>query len=282
MRGKVGWGLEKEKPISFFHLRLESKTYRTSMKLKHLLLFIGVIFFAACQSNGQNRLEVRIPSPQMEAEYIWQTLQDIEFFDSHNYQVSLPPGDLIDELKLKSKSGTLAEEDYGRLEKYITDQIYQEADYQAGFAKIQEELDLINRMINELDPSGLNWKFKEYETYTVNLTLYGPGGSYDPDEGSILLYTTPGGKFKGYDYPANTIIHEVVHIGIEASIVAQYQVPHAMKERIVDTYVSLKFGADLPDYRIQDMGDTRTDPYLQTVADLDDLESIVARLMEKE
>ncbi|MCB9306898.1 MAG: hypothetical protein H6565_09895 [Lewinellaceae bacterium] len=224
---------------------------------------------------------MNIPSATTESEYIWNTIRDIKFFEEHNYQVSLPKGDIIEELKHKSVSENLNNEDYERLEKFVKDSVYNKADYQQGYDKIAGELSLINKMIEQIKTSDFNWDFKEFKTYSINLTLYGPGGSYNSDEGSILICTTSTGQFKNYDNPSYTIIHEVIHIGIEEAIIAKYHVPHALKERIVDTFVSLNFSQYLPGYRIQDMGDNRTDQYLKTISDLKNLGKIVDQILNK-
>ncbi|MEM9024167.1 MAG: hypothetical protein AAGB22_10520, partial [Bacteroidota bacterium] len=148
--------------------------------------------------------------------------------------------------------------------------------------KIRQQLALLDTMIHQLNPTSYPWTFTTFDTYRVTLTLYGPGGSYDPEEGSILIYTTPTGQVKNYDDPANTIIHEVVHIGLEQAIMVTLQVPHPLKERIVDTFVSLHFGRYLPEYRIQNLGDTRSDPYLKSPADFSRLDQIVARLLKQQ
>lgn len=146
--------------------------------------------------------------------------------------------------------------------------VYKKNDYNSGLRKVQSQLDLIDSMIYELDEMQLNWDFKRFGTYKITLTLYGPGGSYNPDDGSILMYTTTEGGFKNYGNPANTIIHEIVHIGIEEALVNQYELSHPMKERIVDNIVHLCFGGRLPEYKIQDMGDARIDKYLDEKTDI--------------
>lgn len=224
---------------------------------------------------------INIPSAKTETEYIWRTIQDIKFFEEHNYQANLPKGYLVEDLKQKSKSENLNNDDYERLEQFIIDSIYNELDYQKGYEKIRNEIELIDKMINQIDKSKFNWDFKEFKIYPINLTLYGPGGSYNPDEGSILIYTTSEGQFKNYENPANTIIHEVVHIGIEKAIISKYDVPHEFKERIVDTFVFLKFGQYLPDYRIQDMGEKRIDQYLKEIHELRDLDKIVEQILKE-
>ena len=173
------------------------------------------------------------------------------------------------------------DDDYKRLETFITDSVYDKADYLEGYTKIKNESSVINKMIIEIDQLKLNWTFKTFKTYQINITLYGPGGSYNPDKGSILIFTTPDGQFKNYNNPANTIIHEMTHIGIENSIINRFQVPHGLKERIVDTFVFLNFKEELPDYMIQDMGDYRIDEYIKTKDDLKSLSMHTEDLIKK-
>ena len=243
---------------------------------------IVVIFclYTSC-ATSQNRISINIPSAQQETDYIWRTIIDTKFFEEHNYQVSLPNGPLIEELKTKSKTNSLSDNDYERLKKFVSDHVYDLEDYQKGYEKIKHQQDLINKMINELQVDDYSWTFKEYENYDVNLTLYGPGGSYNPDEGSLLMYTSAEGQFKNYDNPANTIIHEIIHIGIEESIIAKYNVSHPLKERIVDTIVSLHFKKYLPDYRIQDMGEYSIDPHLKNKEDMINLERTVGDIVKE-
>lgn len=230
---------------------------------------------------SKSRLLINIPTTEEESEYIWNTIQDIKFFEENNYQISLPKGLIIENLKTKSKLGKLTEKDYQQLETFVKDSVYKKSDYEQGYRKIENELQLINRMIHKISELDFTWNFKEFDTYNVNLTLYGPGGSYNPNEGSVLVYTTPNGGFKQYDNPANTIIHEIIHIGIEESIITKYKVPHTLKERIVDTFVFLNFKSYLSSYIIQDMGDKRIDQYLKTKRDFKNLDRFITLIMNK-
>lgn len=245
------------------------------------LLVITIVAFTSCNAKNKNRVIVNIPTAKAEANYIWNTLRDINFFEKHNYQVSLPKGSLIEQLKQKSKSGTLNNEDYKQLEQFVIDSVYNETDYKAGNNKIKNQLPLINKMLNQLNTLSYNWSFKEFDKYTVNLTLYGPGGSFNPSEGSLLLFTTPNGKFKNYQNPANTIIHEIIHIGIEEPIIQKYNVPHTLKEHIVDTFVFLHFKKYLPNYKVQNMGENRTDKYLKTTEDFKRLDEFIQMALKK-
>lgn len=244
-----------------------------------VILLLIMVYSPYCY--GLDRIQVIIPSAKAEAEYVWRTLEDILFFEAQGYELSLPKGLLIEELKQKSRSDELTDNDYERLKQFMLDSVYDRENYQEGYQKIKDQLGLINQMVNQLNTLRFDWSFKTFDTYTVNLTLYGPGGSFNPEEGSLLLFTTPEGIFKNYKNPANTIIHEIVHIGIDESIISKYQVPHALKERIVDTFVFLNFKSFLIEYRIQDMGEYRIDPHLKQVEDFKELDKIVSRLLKK-
>ncbi|WP_422859987.1 hypothetical protein ACOKFD_03500 [Flagellimonas sp. S174] len=247
------------------------------MSSKTILLFL--LLLISKFGISQSKISVLIPSVDEETDYIWRNLQDIPFFDENGYKISLPKGKLIDELVNKSRKGVLNDKDYPLLKSFISDSVYKKTDYISGYKKVKAVENLVHRMLVDINASHFNGNFKKFDEYKIVLTLYGPGGSYDPDTGSILLFTTTEGKFKNYDNPANTIIHEIIHIGIEESLVQQCNIPHALKERIVDQFVSLYFGAVLKDYKIQDMGDYRIDSYLKTKVDVLQLEKWVKSIL---
>ncbi len=229
----------------------------------------------------KDRIEIKIPTVEEETEYVWRTIIDTKFFEEHNYQVSLPQGGLIDALTEKAKSNQLNDSDYESLRAFMKAGVYDKSDYQKGYNKIAANELLINKMINQLGKIKKDWPFKEFKKYQIKLTLYGPGGSYDPEAGSILIYTTKEGGFKQYDDPSNTIIHEIVHIGTESSIMNHFRVSHPLKERIIDNIVMILFQKYLPDYRIQAFGDARIDAYLKKKKDIRKLDVIVGEFLQK-
>ncbi|MEO0340602.1 MAG: DUF6265 family protein, partial [Bacteroidota bacterium] len=192
------------------------------------------------------RFKVNIPDAELEAERIWRHIIDIAFFEQYNYSVNLPKGVLIDQLKNKSRQKQLNDNDLEALKEYMRDSIYNFADYQKGYQKIIQQASKVDQMLQVLIDQNYAWGFKVFPLYQVNLTLYGPGGSYDPDLGAIEIFTTIEGNFKGYSEPENTLIHEAVHLGIQASIIDEYNVPHPLKERIVDQFVFQFFKDQLP------------------------------------
>ncbi len=239
------------------------------------ILFIVILFGA------DDKVVVNVPSAESEAQYIWRNVQDIQFFEKNGYQVAFPPVASLENLKAKSRTQGLSNEDYQVLESELKASVYAEEDYKAGYEKVENALPLVNKMLEKIKELELDWEFKMYDQYNVNLTLYGPGGSYNPDTGDITLFTTPQGQFKQYENPANTIIHEIVHMGIEASLINRYQVPHQMKERIVDQFVMLNFKELLPDYRLQDMRDYRADDIMKSTADLKDLDKRIEKILNE-
>lgn len=245
-----------------------------------LLLFglaIGIFTPLCCQ----DRIRIVVPTAVEEADQVWSTISDITFFEQQGYSLNLPKGKLIDTLITKSKSGDLRPADHAALKKFMSQEIYSLADYEKGARLIEGQKGLLHDLLTGLESDHFSWGFKEFVVYEVRLTLYGSGGSYDPDTGTIVVLTTVNGGFKQYSNPVNTLMHEIVHIGLEHPIMEKYKVPHGLKERIVDRFVDLSFGAHLPEYRIQDMGDARIDAQLRSKKDLENLDQIVAQFLRE-
>jgi hypothetical protein len=227
------------------------------------LIFIILFCLNSYLSFGQNELvKVVIPTTKNECDYIWQNIGNIKFFESNGYSISLPNSILVDKLLSDSRNKKLNKSDFVLLCELIKDTVYKKSDYIKGYEKILKAVPLIEKAIIQLRECKFQWDFLLYSQYQISLTLYGPGGSYNSETGNILLFTTPDGTFKGYNNAENTIIHEIIHIGIESSIVNKYNLSHTLKERIVDLFVKTFFNEYLLDYRIQEFGDKRIDEYL--------------------
>ncbi|MFH1473094.1 MAG: hypothetical protein ABIF06_01625 [bacterium] len=85
-------------------------------------------------------------------------------------------------------------------------------------------------------------KLKEISNFNLNnqysllLTKYGSGGSYDSRQGLIVSNI----EFRSKDEIMGTIIHELVHIGIQ-HLIDKNNVKHWYKERLVDLMVDKLF-----------------------------------------
>ena len=244
-------------------------------------ILLACILALLPKSPDSDRIRIETPSIAQEVEMVWSTLRDIKFFEEHNYSVSLPSGQLIDELKKKGRQGKLGEADYSRLESFMHKHVYKVENYQKSRSIISAAIPTLLVFLQDMESKKWDWDIAFFPTYRIQMTLYGPGGSYHPDDGSIVIFTTPDGRFKQYNDPTNTLIHEMVHLCIEESIIQTYQVPHSLKERLVDRFVKISYGDKLPEYRIQPMGDTDLDQFVTSNTDLQNLASIVEEFMKK-
>ena len=69
------------------------------------------------------------------------------------------------------------------------------------------------------------------------------------------MKTKESGKFSRVPY--HTIVHEIIHIGMEESIVKKFELTHVEKEGLVDSICANYFDDLLIDYVVQDRGDKK-------------------------
>ncbi|MEN1784829.1 MAG: hypothetical protein AAGF77_06770, partial [Bacteroidota bacterium] len=183
----------------------------------------------------------------------------------------------------KSKDSAFGNEDFLAIYKLLKTKYYNKGNYSEAQQKVENQKDLLNDLIGQLETEKKewDWKFKTFDKYKVVFTLYGTGGSYDPDEGIITLMTNTKGEFSKYENPANTIMHEITHMGMQDAIIQKYSLTHELKERLVDHFVVLMFKEQLPDYEIQNMGDQSLDKQLKKKKDIKSLHKIVADFIDK-
>ncbi len=255
------------------------------MNLSKLIItvIISMICLSCESQTSVSRIEIVQPNIEQEATSIWRTINDITFFKKQGYNINLPKHSLIDSLITKSKNGTFGNEDFAGIYTLVETEIFDKKNYELAIQKVTNQTGLINNLIYVIDSSKSewDWKFNMFDKYRIIITLYGTGGSYDPDEGTITLLTNKKGDFMNYENPANTIIHEITHIGMEYSVIRKYSVTHGLKERIVDTFVYLMFKEKLPEYKIQSMGDSEIDKYLNKKKDINSLNATISEFVNK-
>ncbi|MEM1338991.1 MAG: hypothetical protein AAGF96_14625 [Bacteroidota bacterium] len=253
------------------------------MRSAIVVVVFSILSFGCKSQTRLSRIEIVVPTVEQEATSIWRTINDITFFEKQGYTINLPKDALMDTLIAKSKNGTFGNEDFPIIHTLVENKVFNPKNYEKATQKVADQIDLINDMVHEIDAKRdqWDWKFKMFDTYKVVFTLYGTGGSYDPEEGTITLLTNENGGFVKYKNPAYTIIHEITHMGMEYSIVRKFNLPHGVKERIVDTFVVLLFQERLPEYKIQNMGDANINRYLNTKRDIGSLNAIVSEFVKK-
>jgi hypothetical protein len=250
-----------------------------SMNLHNKQLSFTFILSILClfTSYSQSHIKITTPSVHDESSEIWKTINDIHFFNEYNYDVNLPKQPLIDSLIELSNNGSFDNRHFALIYNLLESNEYNKENYDAAIKKITLETDRINSLIEVVQEMNFKFNFKKFNTYEIILTLYGPGGSYDYNNGKLTLFTNLDGGFKSYSNPTNTIIHEIIHMGIEESIIQELRLSHALKEDIVDQIVLVLFEDILPDYKAQKMSDIDISESIKTKDDIINLQELLKK-----
>lgn len=122
---------------------------------------------------------------------------------------------------------------------------YFDADYAECAAKLQQEWAVISKGFEKMrnEPS-----FHLSDEYSVVLTKYGSGGSYDTDKNWVIVRA--GAQSKGGTM--GIVVHEIVHITIQY-LIDKYHIRHWHKERLVDLILERYFSG------LKNMQNTRED-----------------------
>jgi hypothetical protein len=204
-------------------------------------------------------LSIRAATPKEEFGIIWNSLRKMGFYRKHGYDVALPDNKRFTELS--ESSGDFSGVDQTKLYDLFAEEIYDARHYEKGLKGLEHVTEIVENALPMFERFKQKWGFSVHPSYDLILTLYGPGGQYDPETGRIFLKTTVNGQFKRVD-PTHIIIHEMVHIGIDEKIVKAYRLAHWEKERVVDLICSITFGNLLSHYRLQAKGDRRLDAFV--------------------
>ncbi len=174
------------------------------------------------------------------------------------------------------KDEALSEGDTRYLEDLFSREIYDPGCFQAPLEKLVAEEETINRALDRLGLLQMNWSFKLMPKYEVVLTMYGPGGKYDPKKGHVVILIKKDGTFVKTDV-SETILHEIVHIGIEEGIVQKYHLTHQEKEGVVDLICSHYLKDLVPGYSFQKIGNASVDPFVKEDDVIQDLPTAIER-----
>lgn len=113
---------------------------------------------------------------------------------------------MIDTLITKSKKGAFGNKDYNAIYNLVETKIFDPNNYHVAIRKVENQSDLIGSLVHEIEAakSQWDWEFRLFDTYKIIFTLYGTGGSYDPDKGTISLLTNREGDFINTAIDENT------------------------------------------------------------------------------
>ncbi len=195
-------------------------------------------------------IQARAQSADEEFEYLMGVLSRMDFYKKHGYMVSLPEHPVF--LSLAEKSEFLKSENPEKLKEIFKNEIYDESFYENAISAINKRMDILESVLARI-ASWQNYGFKLFSKYDVKLTAYGPGGSYDSKQGSIIMKCNKSGNFN--KAPQHIIAHEIVHIAVEESIVQSFNLTNNEKEALVDAVCAYHLGDILRGYKVQPLGD---------------------------
>jgi len=154
---------------------------------------------------------------EYEKERIKYTLGKAVWFIENGYSksIKLPAGKKLDEINISTSTDYL----FDKLEEYNS------SDYEKMKSNLNEQW---SSFVVKLEKYFEETLLKQEDSYIVQLTKYGVGGSYNLPNTVILNFQNRTGTAL-----FRTIVHETIHLSIQ-SFVDKYKVDHWVKERIVD------------------------------------------------
>ncbi len=201
-------------------------------------------------TSGSQVLSVRPQSPEEAYSYLGSTVDQMDFFRTNGYQVALPSHPDFD-----------ADGEFGSLERF-RDVVYRDAAFHPALDVLAEGRSVLQGALDWFfEARGIDG-FRVFDNYSVEITLYGPGGSYDPSSGTIVLFATEDGRFKGGG-GVHTIVHEMMHLAVEEGFVQKYGLSHWEKERLIDLLTKRELGHLLPGYQLQPQGVEALDSFVR-------------------
>lgn len=181
--------------------------------------------------------------------YLEWIVGQMDFYRANGYRVSLPTHSDFD---ASAAMGDLA---------LFRQDVYRIRAFDAALSSLTESRETLEDVASWFSNARDTEGFRVFDQYSVELTLYGPGGSYDAAGGNIVLWTTESGQFKGGG-GLHTIAHEMMHIAVEENFVQRFALSHWEKERLVDLLTRRELGHLLPGYELQPQGAAELDPFI--------------------
>src|SRR5215510_3756629 len=141
--------------------------------------------------NVPSMFSVSIPTAEEEAQQLVNVLNRYKWFMDNGYTISLPNTPLIETLKNKILAGgTLSSLDESQVKEQFTNETYRKSDYQSAFTAISNVLRIADSQIPGLRRYETAWNFFIPVRYNIRLTMYSPGGQYNPNNGDIIILAT--------------------------------------------------------------------------------------------
>lgn len=246
-------------------------------------IFIFVIVFDIACDTKQANILFRAQTNQEAFSFVLYLIKKLSWFENNGYIVGLPKHTAFKILYDNRDSiANVTECELERIKHIFNKEIYNYQDFHLGLQLLQVYNEILVTVISRLHELHNQWDFRLMKHYEVVLTLYGPGGNYHfkDETGYIIMKIdqkiNSDGTLKSSTL--GTIIHEMVHIGIE-EFVQEYKLTHWEKERIVDLICYNCFSDIIPEYHMQKKADTKVDAFITAEAIKLNLVGAIAKLV---
>ncbi len=195
-----------------------------------------------------------------ETDYLYSCLLRYNFFIDNGYTDVFPSDVEFTSLLKKASDGFV---NYLEVEKFISEySVDYECFYLDYFKYVDEVNNILRDNISLFNSLNKSFGFKIFSNYTLNISKYGPGGSYNSIDGIIIS------KYNNKNIVSN-LLHEIVHIGLEDCIMKKYSFNHVTKEYIVDMFMKSNFGKYFSDYKVQSINDLEINSFIKNTITLD-------------
>ena len=168
-------------------------------------------------------------------------VKKLDWYREHGYGPRLPAAEVVE-----ACIRAIASDAEGGVCASWERKVYEPGVFDAPLRALEAEKPIIEAGTEKLRRLAETWSFYLPDAIEILVTRYGVGGSYRRQEGQVLLRISEDGGLKT---PAVKAIHEIVHIGVEQSIVEAHALPHDEKEAVVDGIIVAHV---FPDYAVQD------------------------------
>lgn len=199
--------------------------------------------------------------PETAFSYLRWLIGKLGWYCQNNYPTDiLPEGEMLEEMKLSVQKGEKEDIFTQKFFKRVTEEYYDEIFFKQVDTLINSKIPCIARICADFSKLETNWGFKVLDTYELDLTYGGPGGSYNPYKGKVILRMPKHPSFQQIETKnwERLIVHEMLHIGIEENIVKAFNLSQNEKERVVD----LMTRYFTKDPYMQDRGDKLMDAFV--------------------
>lgn len=148
----------------------------------------------------------------------------------YSYEMFIPNDDRMREMFEQPK---LTEQQIQHYHDIFVNEIYKLSDLTKRDHDLNTAVQMFQNMIEtKIKPLLPAWNAKMPKTLTIECE-YGRGAGYKSGNNATIMFRMSNDNRKDYGIYL-LLMHEFVHILIEEQIIGKYNVPHDLKERIVD------------------------------------------------